>query len=276
MIQLTRRGAVFSGSAADLRALRAQFQRDHYIILPKLIEPDLLATILKRIESAPSVQKEYDGIISQTVIDDPLTSCLLLFLVNIPEFQRLVQRITGCRRIADFQGQIYRLNPGTEDQIVWDTDVCEHHLVTFSLNLTTQAYRGGTLQIRDQSSKEILHEVRNTGLGDALLMRVANKLAHRALPVEGDVPRTALAGWFRWEKGNVNFHDALRKASRVSTAKHASIETESAELVGGGASSRWQLRSSAFFCCLIRYGSRLSWVFSCAPLGIRCRLSAHA
>jgi hypothetical protein len=230
MIQLTRQGAVFSGSAADLRALRAQFQRDHYIILPKLIEPDLLATILKRIES---VQEEYDGIISQTVIDDPLTYSLLLFLVNIPEFQRLVQRIAGCRRIADFQGQIYRSNPSTEDQIVWDTDVCEHHMVTFSLNLTTQAYRGGTLQIRHRGSKEILHEVRNTGLGDALLMRVANKLAHRVLPVGGDVPRTALAGWFRWEKGNVNFHDALRKASRVSTAKAASIETESAELVGG-------------------------------------------
>jgi hypothetical protein len=233
MIQLTRQGAVYSGSAADLRALRAQFQRDHYIILPKLIEPDLLATILKRIESAPSVQKEYDGIISQAVIDNPLTYSLLLFLVSIPEFQRLVQRITGCRRIADFQGQIYRLNPSTEDQIVWHTDVCEHHMVSFSLNLMTQAYRGGTLQIRDQGSKEILHEVRNNSLGDALLMRVANKLAHRALPVEGDVPRTALAGWFRWEKGNVNFHDALRKASRVSTAKHASIETESAELVGG-------------------------------------------
>jgi hypothetical protein len=233
MIQLTRRGAVFSGTAADLRALRAQFQRDHYIILPKLIEPDLLATILKRIESAPSVQKEYDGIISQAVIDDPLTYSLLLFLVSIPEFQRLVQRITGCRRIADFQGRIYRLNPSTEDQIVWHTDVCEHRMVTFSLNLTTQAYRGGTLQIRDQGSKEILHEVRNTGLGDALLMHVANKLAHRVLPVEGDVPRTALAGWFRWEKGNVNFHDALRKASRVSTAKHASIEMESAELVAG-------------------------------------------
>jgi hypothetical protein len=230
MIQLTRQGAVFSGSESDLQALRAQFQRDHYIILPRLLEPDLLATILKHLKATPSVQKEYDRIIAQPIVDDPLTYNLLLFLVSIPEFQCLVQRITGCRRIADFQGRIYRLNPSTDDQIVWRTDVCDHRMVTFSLNLTTQDYRGGTLQIRHRGSEEILHEIRNTGLGDALLMRVANKLFHRVLPVEGDVPRTAMAGWFRWEKGNVNFHDALRKASRVSTAKQAIIETESATL----------------------------------------------
>src|ERR1700680_863818 len=73
LIQLTRKGVVFSGSAADLRALRAQFQRDHYIILPKLIEPDLLATILKHIEAAPSVKKEYDGIIAESISEGPLT-----------------------------------------------------------------------------------------------------------------------------------------------------------------------------------------------------------
>jgi hypothetical protein len=228
LIQLTRRGVVFSGSAEDLRASRAQFRREHYIILPKLIEPDLLATILKRIEAAPLVEQEYDGIIKQSVIDDPLTYNLFLFLFGIPEFQRLVQRITGCRRIANFRGRIYKLNPTTGDRIVWHTDVSDHRMVTLSLNLTTQEYRGGTLQIRTRGSEEILHEVRNTGLGDALLMRVASKLSHRVLPVEGDVARTALAGWFRWEKGNVNIHDAAREASRFSPAKQPIAETESA------------------------------------------------
>lgn len=228
MIQLTRKGVVFSGSAADLRALRAQFQRDHYIILPKLIEPDLLATILQRVEAAPSVKKEYNGIIAESIIDDPITYNLFLFLLGIPEFQRLIQRITGCRRIANFKGRIYTLNPTTGDRIVWHTDVCDHRMVTFSLNLTAKEYRGGTLQIRYRGSEEILHEVHNTGLGDALLLRVANKLFHRVLPVEGDVPRTAMAGWFRWEKGNVNFHDAVRKAYRNSPARQAIVEKESA------------------------------------------------
>jgi hypothetical protein len=45
---------------------------------------------------------------------------------------------------------------------------------------------------------------------------------------KGVVPRTALAGWFRWEKGNVNFPDAALQASRVSPAKQAIVEMESA------------------------------------------------
>jgi hypothetical protein len=108
------------------------------------------------------------------------------------------------------------LNPTIGDRIVWHTDVYDHRMVTFYVNLRPQEYRGGTLQIRYRGLEEILHEVRNTGPRDALLMRVANKLFHRVLPVEGNVPRTALTGWFCREKENENFHDALCKASRVS------------------------------------------------------------
>jgi len=216
LIQLTRKGLAFSGSAADLRSLRAQFHRDHYIILPRLIEPDLFQTILNRIEAAPFRDKEFNGVVRQSVMDDPITYNLLMFLVNMPGFHRLIQRITGCRRIADFRGRIYRLNPSTDDRIVWHSDACDHRMVTLSMNLTTQEYRGGTLQIRCRGSKDLLHEVRNTGLGDTLLMRVTAKLVHRVLPVEGDVPRTAFAGWFRWEKGDQDYHSAMRKAAHVS------------------------------------------------------------
>jgi hypothetical protein len=119
-----------------------------------------------------------------------------LFLLNTPEFQRLVQRITGCRRIADFQERIYRLNSTPDDRILWHADVNDYRMVTVSLNLTAQEFRGKALQIRNRGSDEILHEVRKTGPRDAIHMRVANKLFHRVLPVEGDVPRTALQGGF--------------------------------------------------------------------------------
>jgi hypothetical protein len=227
LIQLTRRGVVFAGSPSDLRALRAQFQRDHYIVLPKLIEPELFQTILKRIESAPFEKKEYDGVVSQSVMNDSLTYSLVAFLLNMPDFQRLVQRIAGCRKIGDFIGRVYRLNPSTDDRIVWHNDMCDHRMITLSLNLTTQEYRGGALQIRRKGSEEILHEVRNTGLGDALLMRIAKKLSHRVLPVEGDVPRTALAGWFRWQKED--FHSRVRNASRTSAEAIGLTDSEVSE-----------------------------------------------
>lgn len=228
LIQLTRNGVSFSGSVADLRALRGQFLRDNYIILPKLLEAELFQMILKRIEAAPFQNHEFNGVVRQSVMDDPATYNLLMFLTNMPEFQRLIQRITGCRKIADFRGRVYRLNPGTDDRIVWHSDVRDHRMVTLSLNLTTEEYRGGALQIRQRGSKEILREVRNTGLGDALLMRVTKKLVHRVLPVAGDVPRTALAGWFRWEKGDQDYHSTLRKASQIPPATQRRISLKSA------------------------------------------------
>ena len=233
LIQLTRRGAVFTGSAAGLRDLCAQYRLNHYIILPNLLAPDLLETILGQIEAAPFVKRENDGITTQSIIDDLGVLNLLLFLVNVPGFQRFVEYLTGCRRIANFRGRVYRLYPRTDDRIVWHTDACDHRMVALSLNLTTKEYRGGTLQIRYHDSKEIRHEVRNTRLGDALLMRVSKKLCHRVLPVEGEVPRTALAGWFRWEKDkDESFHAALRKAAESIPGIQEASEADSNQISG--------------------------------------------
>jgi hypothetical protein len=148
-------------------------------------------------------------------------------------------------------------------------------MVTLSLNLTAQEYRGGALQFRYRGSEQILHEVRNTGLGDALLLRVSKKLFHRVLPVEGDVPRTVLAGWFRWEKGNVNFHDALRNASQVN--REESDYRNGAGHVGRDAAlahvSRFVLPHFSVVSCAMT--PSFSWISSCALPCIRSRLSAH-
>jgi hypothetical protein len=216
VIQLTRRGVSFSGSEADLRRLRAQFNRDHYIVLPKLVEPELLDMILRRIRAASFRRYNDDGITFQDVMDDPATFDLLLFLVNTPAFHRIVQRVTGCRKIANFRGRVYRMIASENHRIRWHSDVHDHRLVAFSLNLTPQEFRGGALQMKNRDSEELLHEIRNTGLGDAILFRVERKLLHRVLPVEDDVPRTAMAGWFRWEKED--FHSELRRASKSISA----------------------------------------------------------
>jgi hypothetical protein len=210
LIQLTRMGAVFSGSKADLRDLREQFKRDHYVVLPKLIEPELFQTIMQRVDSAKFQRHEFDGVVSQSVIDDPAIFHILLFLANMPSLHRLIERITGCQQITNFAGRVYQLMPVSDDHIEWHSDMSDHRMIAFSLNLTRKVYRGGSLQIRYKNSEKLLHEVHNTGLGDALLMRVAKKLRHRVLPVEGDVPRMAMAGWFR--AGQDDYYGTLRKA----------------------------------------------------------------
>jgi 2OG-Fe(II) oxygenase superfamily len=69
-------------------------------------------------------------------------------------------------------------------------------LLALSINLGKQSYEGGVLEIRRHKSQESVQVV-NTEFGDAILFRLADYLEHRVTNVEGTVPKTAFAGWFR-------------------------------------------------------------------------------
>jgi 2OG-Fe(II) oxygenase superfamily len=208
MIQLTRTGVVFSGSEDDLDKLRSEFDRNHYLILPKLFESELLQVVLKRIESAKFISFEHKGIGLEFCMEDQPTIALLTFVANVPAFHRLIERITGCGRIGEYSGRVYRMTSRDGHYDHWHDDSNDGRMITMSVNLTPQLFHGGALQMRYHGTEKILHEVRNNGLGDALLFRVSPELEHRVQGVEGDVPKTALAGWFVPGK---TFHQGARE-----------------------------------------------------------------
>ncbi len=208
MIQLTRTGVVFSGSESDLRRLRTQFDRDDYIILPRLFESDLLQNVLKRIESARFIPFDHKGIALEFCMEDQPTIGLLTFVANVPAFHRLIERITGCGRIGEYSGRVYRMTSCDGHYDHWHDDLCDGRMIAMSVNLTPALFRGGAWQMRRYGAEEMLHEVHNTGLGDALLFRISPELEHCVQGVEGDIPKTALAGWF---VSGRSFHQAARE-----------------------------------------------------------------
>jgi hypothetical protein len=70
-------------------------------------------------------------------------------------------------------------------------------MIAMSVNLSTEPYEGGVLQIRERESKEVLHEEPSPSPGDAIIFRLDESLRHRVTAVEGEVGRTAFAGWFK-------------------------------------------------------------------------------
>jgi hypothetical protein len=66
-----------------------------------------------------------------------------------------------------------------------------------SINLSTEDYGGGILQIRERESEKIVSEIPNLGSGDAIVFRLAPHLQHRITEIEGKADKTAFAGWFR-------------------------------------------------------------------------------
>jgi len=198
MLQLTRNRLVLHG---ELDALRDLFATQHCLVLKNLLEPALLEKIQGHIERARWQSSAFEGGFFGTefTLDDPVTLRLLDFLLNSPEFLSVIRIITGCTQISDFSGRVYRMVAGPKHQLSWhdDININEKRQVGFSMNLSTDVFRGGTFELRMSSTLAPLAQVNNTGFGDALLFRISADLQHRVTEVVDTVPKTACAGWFR-------------------------------------------------------------------------------
>lgn len=132
-------------------------------------------------------------------LKDKKIECLLRFIINDQKLFQLVEQITGCNKIGSFTGRICTMKPNCGHRDAWHNDLVDNRMIAISVNLSTEIYDGGVLQIRNENTKEIVHEVANTGFGDAIIFKIDPSLNHRLTEIVGDASRTFFAGWFRSE-----------------------------------------------------------------------------
>jgi 2OG-Fe(II) oxygenase superfamily len=211
VLQLTRRGSVWHDDGA-LPGLRDEFTTHHSVLLPALVEPQLLARIQADIARAQFREFAHGAIATELKMQPNASIGLLQFLVNDRALYRLVENVSGCRPIRMFQGRVYRRLPGQHHDS-WHTDVHEERLVGMSLNLSAEPYEGGAFEIRRADTERLLVSIANTGLGDAHLFRISPALEHRVTDVRGTRPKTAYAGWFG---GVRDYHSEFREDPYVT------------------------------------------------------------
>ena len=195
MLQISTSGVVVSGSEADIKRARIDFDKQDWVRLPAILDQDLLGVAQSQLGASQFEEKTANLYRELTVADSALPFALLLLLNNRRLF-KLVEEITGCGHIGCFRGRIYRIVPGANHHVEWHTDLNGTRLVALSVNLTTEPYEGGILSIREAATERVLCEVTNSGFGDAILFRIDERLQHRVSDVQGTVAKTALAGWF--------------------------------------------------------------------------------
>lgn len=195
MIRLTRTG--LEANREVIPALYAEFQSTHCIRLRELLHPDMLVFLAQRLARGSWSERVHGEIAVEEVLDDIPARSLLHFLVNHREFRCLVEEMTGCGPLTTFGGRVYRLMPNSGHYDSWHDDTQGGRLVGMSVNLSPSSYRGGVFLLRERASGRMLAEISNTGLGDAILFRISKQLEHCVSEVEGDVPKTAFAGWFQ-------------------------------------------------------------------------------
>ncbi|MBV8858240.1 MAG: 2OG-Fe(II) oxygenase [Acidobacteria bacterium] len=196
VVRLTRSGPVVSGSDEELSRLRAHFEGRHYLALPGFLDPALLDTLRAKLKASDFARIDR-AVGSELRPLDSAPYFALELLLNSRRVLELIPRLTGCPPVACFTGRIYRRAPGESHVSRWHTDLNEDgRMVTLSLNLSDELYRGGTTLLREAATGRVVCELPNTGFGDAILFPIDPRFEHRVLDVEGDAPKTALAGWF--------------------------------------------------------------------------------
>lgn len=202
MLQITQSGAM-SKAKDQSNGLRQEFDRQHCVILPQLFAPGLVRTLLQQIESARFYRNRVEDDLKREFAQD-LTICgseialhVVHFVLNDPRVFRLVEEIAGCSRIGNFSGRIYRSLPNGDHHLDWhdDTD-CPERLLGLTVNLSVKPFDGGTFQLRNKDSQQIICALQRLNPGDAHLFRIAPYLEHRVTCIKGQNSRTSAAGWF--------------------------------------------------------------------------------
>jgi hypothetical protein len=195
-IELHRFGTRGTLSPEARRMLQQTFRDTHCVRLAGLLSPDLLAALIPRIETAAFEEIVHAGGPELQITAHPVVAALN-FAANDRSFVQIIETITEAR-LGSFPGRVYRIAPqaGHTDAWDWHNDCLPDRLIGMSINLTPEPYLGGVFQLKHVNDDRILCEMPNTGLGDAIVFRISDRLEHRITAVTGSVPKTAFAGWF--------------------------------------------------------------------------------
>jgi hypothetical protein len=215
--QLTRSG--FKATSADaLARARKTFTSAHCVLVENFLERPLLDWIVRDLDAAPFTPRVGYGkgeVSEEKPADERLDEArkwgALLVTFNDPALFAAVEQITGCDPIGSFSGVVYRMIPGRGHTHPWHSDLDGNRVAAMSVNLSPCGYHGGRLMIADSTSTSILHEVSNTGFGDAVIFELSDALVHRVTDVEPGDPKISFAGWFVREP---RYRDWLTAAQR--------------------------------------------------------------
>src|SRR5687767_5009050 len=150
-LQITRSRVVFSGSDADIELARADFERQDWVRLPGILDPELWNVIQKQL-AAVTFEEKTESIYPELNVSDGA----LLLLLNNAQLFKIIEKRTGCGHIGCFRGRIYRIAPGAKHRLEWHTDLNGTRLVALTINLNTEPYQGGVLSIREAKTKRMV------------------------------------------------------------------------------------------------------------------------
>jgi len=186
-------------SDAEVSTWRREFADSCCIHVRGFLDARLLAWLRGRLAHARFQERVHKDLVPPAVdlgLADEGLLAMIATIVNDRRLFAVVRAISACDPIGCFYGIVYRMDPRPDHYDTWHSDMDGNRMVTLSVNVG-EPYEGGVLQIRHRPSRRVVHEVANTGPGDAILFALREDLEHRVGAVTGRATKMALAGWFQ-------------------------------------------------------------------------------
>jgi hypothetical protein len=190
---------IVSPDAAEIDGWRREFGERHCVRIRGFFDGRLLAWLRAQLATAEFRERVHEGIVPPPVdlgLRDERLLATIGALLNDRRLFDAIRAISGCDAIGCVAAIVYRMEPTPDHFDTWHSDMDGNRMVTVSVNLG-EPYQGGLLQIREKPSDRIVHEVANTGAGDAIVFALDEHLEHRVTAVYGTTAKMALAGWFQ-------------------------------------------------------------------------------
>jgi len=198
LIRITQ-GGVEIGDG-DAERLRAEYLATGVAVMPRFLAEPTLSALLKKINPEAFAFKTEPNVKGSTLFmpsTDPALESLH-FMLNRPELFALVSRIAAIPVPGTFFSRLHRTIPQLGMDLDWHDDGVDGRILGLNINLSTETYTGGLLQVRNPD-KQTVGEVGQLPPGDAFLFRIGDRWEHRLTPVESGA-RTVAVGWFRLGK----------------------------------------------------------------------------
>ena len=218
MIQLTAGGPRIVKDDAWV-AQQREFAQRHCVVLEGFLDEGTLRRVPRMLEtggfySREDVTKKGKVFARELQMrEHELLPRVFFLLLNQPRLFGAIAEFTGCEKdIRRFNGRCFKQLPGSEHFDSWHGDHDRRgNLYGLTINLSSEPVRGGSFQIRSKETGKV-STVTGTRFGDACLFRIHKSFQHRALPVEGVVPRCVYGGWFAG--GGADYREIVRETMR--------------------------------------------------------------
>jgi hypothetical protein len=201
-MKISRRG--FTDDKAAVERAQDEFALKQCAVLAEFLDGDLAERFTRELDEESYAPKIHHASNNREFARDltftstsPVLHALRL-LLNNQEIFAVIRQVTGCAPIGCFSGRVYRNPPSPEYRLDWHDDMqVKNRLIGLSISLTPGSLDGGLFRLRRKSTGDILGEVAHSRPGDAHIFRIDPAVEHCVTPVQGELPRTAFAGWFQ-------------------------------------------------------------------------------